>query len=162
MKKNINSPLQNEKGFASVEATILIVLFVSLTWYSFGFFGAVHTGVIHNIHARTYAYETFRHRANLMYFRSNRGGANPLHYYNKMVRLHGINTDTRDFAPQQTATERPISFGQDLDEEGRDSSVHNRDVMTRVPAGSRNTSVGVNPIWITVLYGICLDSRCGG
>lgn len=153
--------LNNNKGFASIEATILIVLFISLAYYTFGFFGVVHTGVIHNIHARTYAMETFRHRANLMYFRSNRA-SDPLHFYNIGTRLHGINTDSVDFAGQQVATERPITMGLELEEAGRQASVHSRDVMSRVPASGRNTSVSVNPVWIMTMYGLCLNSRCGG
>lgn len=161
--KTIKSNTQNQKGFATIEATVLIVLFVSLTYYSFGFFGIVHTGLIHNIHSRTYAFETFRHRANLMYFRSNRA-SDPLHYYNMESRLHGVNTDSTDYPQEQVATERPISFGKELEEEGRQGSIHTQDILYsgRVTASQRNTSIAVNPVWITTLYGICLDSDCGG
>lgn len=160
--KSANRSLKNNKGFASIEATVLLVLLISLVYYAFGFFGVVHTGILHNIHARTYAYETFRHRANLSYFRSNRTSESaPLHYYNRLSRVHGINTDTTDFADDQIATERPISMGLPLDEQGRRESVHNSDIQARVPAG-RNSAVSVNPVWITVLYGICLESSCGG
>jgi len=161
MKTSTQSILKKNRGFASIEATVLLVLFVSLTYFTFGFFGIVHTGLVHNIHARTYAMETFRHRANLMYFRSNRA-SDPLHYYNFMTRLHGINTDSVDFPGQQIATERPISMGLNLDENGRQSSIHNQDVFNRVPASGRNSSVSVNPVWIMTMYGMCLNSRCGG
>jgi hypothetical protein len=160
MKSQRQNPLYNEKGLASVEATVLVVLFISMIYYTFGFFGIVHTGVLHNIHARTYVFETFRHRTNLMYFRSNRGGA--LHYYETMTRLHGINTDSEDLPANQIATERPISMGMENEEDGRQQTVHNRDVYDRVPAGGRNQSVAVNPVWIMTMYGICLNSRCGG
>jgi hypothetical protein len=163
MGANMNSPmkpLNNEKGFASIEATVLLVVFVSLMYYTFGFFGVVHTGIVHNIHARTYAMETFRHRANLMYFRSNRA-SDPLHYYNFMTRLHGINTDAVDFPGQQEATERPITMGLVLSEEGRQGNIHNQDVFNRIPALGRNTSVGVNPVWVMTMYGLCLSSECG-
>lgn len=152
--------LKDSRGFASIEATVLLVLFVSLIYFSFGFFGIVHTAILHNIHARTYAVEVFRHRANLMYFRSNRV-TEPLHYYRKMTRLHGINTDVTDFPTAQVATERPISMGLSLEESGRQPNIHNRDIYTRVPASGRNTSVSVNPVWIQAMYGLCLNSRCG-
>lgn len=161
MNQKPKNPLKNNNGLASIEATVLIVLFVSMIYYTFGFFGVVHTGIIHNIHSRTYVFETFRHRTNLMYFRSNRAG-NPLHYYQTMSRLHGINTDAQLLPPNQVATERPIMMGMDLNEEGRQQSVHNRDVFDRVPAGGRNTSVSVNPVWIMTMYGICLSNQCGG
>lgn len=160
MRTNSHNRNNNEKGFASIEATVLLVLFVNLIYYTFGFFGIVHTGLIHNIHSRTYAFETFRHRANLMYFRSNRI-TEPLHYYTRMTRLHGINTDSQDLPPNQVATERPISMGLELDESGRRASTHSRDVLQRVPSGARNTSVGVNPVWISTMYGMCLNSQCG-
>lgn len=156
-----NTQLKNNKGFASIEATILLVLFTSLIYYTFGFFGVVHTGLLHNIHSRTYAFETFRHRANLMYFRSNRP-QDPLHYYARTSRLHGVNTDTGGTLSQQIATERPISMGLALEEHGRQSSIHNRDIFARVPASGRNTNLSINPVWILTLYGICLNSQCGG
>ena len=162
MKKfKTHQHLKNEKGMASIEATVMVVLFVSMIYYTFGFFGIVHTGILHNIHSRTYAFETFRHRANLMYFRSNRANR-PLHYYETMSRLHGINTDTESNPQQQVATERPIIMGMDINEEGRTGSTHNRDVYDRVPAGGRNQSVSVNPVWIMTMYGICLSNQCGG
>ncbi len=151
----------DEKGFASIEATVLVVLFSVMLYYSFGFFGIVHTGIVHNIHSRTYAFETFRHRANLMYFRSNGVTSNTaLHYYNTMTRLHGINTDTQNRASYQTATERPISLGLVLEEQGRDPAIHNRDIYG-IPDADRNQSVSVNPVWIMTMYGLCLNSQCG-
>ena len=151
----------SEQGFASIEATVLLVLFVNLIYYTFGFFGVVHTGVIHNIHSRTYLFETFRHRSNLMYFRSNRV-ASPIHYYNQSSRLHGINTDSEDLPANQVATERSITMGVESQEEGREANIHSQDVMTRVPANQRNTSVGTNPVWIMTMYGYCLQASCGG
>ena len=152
----------SEKGFASIEATVLLVLFSVMLYYAFGFFGIVHTGIVHNIHARTYVFEVFRHRTNLMYFRSKNRvtQSNATHYYNTMTRLHGINTDTRDGINQQTATERPISLGLVLEEEGRDAAIHNRDIYSRIPASDRNRSVSVNPVWILTMYGLCLNSQC--
>ncbi len=160
MKTKRQHPINNNKGLASIEATVLTVLFVSMIYYTFGFFGVVHTGVLHNIHSRTYVFETFRHRTNLMYFRSNRGA--PLHFYGTMTRLHGINNDSGGFSSSQVATERPIIMGMEIEESGRQQSVHNRDVFDRVPAGDRNQAVSVNPVWIMTMYGICLSNDCGG
>ncbi len=161
IEKKPKNLIQNEKGLASVEAVVLVVLFTTMLFYTLGFFGVVHTGVLHNIHARTYAFETFRHRANLRYFREN-SGANPLHYYNKQNRVHGINYDDGNIQANQVATERPITMGLELDESGRQQSIHNSQIYERVPASGRNTSVSVNPIWIKILYGLCLQASCGG
>ena len=157
-KTRKNTPLKNNRGLATIEATVLIVLFVSLVYYAFGFFGIIHTAILHNIHARTYAFETFRNRTNLMYFRSNRTGG--FHYYNEGTRLHGINTEGG--GGEQIATERPISLGLTLDESNRTDNTHNQQIFNRVPSSGRNTSVEVNPVWVMVLYGICLNSTCGG
>ena len=157
MLSQAKKTIRNNKGLASIEATVLIVLFISLVYYSFGFFGIVHTGIVHSIHARTYAYETFRHRTNLWYFRSNRNS--DFHYFNQGTRLHGINQWEQS---TQMATERPISMGLQQEEYNRTQTVHNSDIFQRVPASGRNTSVEVNPVWIMVFYGMCLTSSCGG
>lgn len=152
--------LKNQKGFSSIEATVLMVTFVVVIYYTFGFFGIVHTAVLHNIHARTYAFETFRHRHNLMYFREARGVVRQ--YYNIGTRLHGINTDADTGSDGQIATERPISMGLELDEHGRDPATHNRRIQERIRVNERNSSIAANPVWIMVLYGICLNENCGG
>lgn len=155
----LKNNIKNQKGTSSVETVVLMTLFVSLLFYSFGFFGFVHTAILHNIHARSYVFETFRHRTNLMYFRSNRPTTS-WQYYPMGTRLHGINTEGG--APLQVATERPISMGLVLDEQNRRTATHNNDIPNELQTGSRNTSVEVNPGWVMVLYGICLNAECGG
>ena len=137
-----------------------MTLFVSILYFSFGFFGLVHSAIIHNIHARAYTFETFRHRTNLQYFRSNRVTPVLFHYYNTGTRLHGINTEGG--AGQQVATERPISMGIVLEEQNRRPATHNTDILNQLESGSRNTSIEVNPAWIMIMYGICLNATCGG
>lgn len=158
-KATMKNCINNQKGIASIETVVLLVLFVSLVYYTFGFFGVVHSAVIHNIHARTYAFETFRHRTNLMYFRTNRRVKDGIHYYERGSRLHGINSESGD--NQQMATERPITMGFPSDEDNRREAAHNDDIVGRVVAGERNTNVGVNPVWIMVMYGICFNADCG-
>ena len=157
MMSEASKIIQNEKGMASLETVVLLGVLTALFFYSFGFFGATHTAILHNIHARTYAFETFRHRSNLNYFRSNRPGA-VAHFLQKDSRLHGINSIGGD--SDQLATERPISFGLVGEEQGRDVNTHNQQIPQRIPASPRNSSLGVNPIWIMVQYGICFNSSC--
>ena len=159
MKMARKSLIKNEKGIASVETVVLLVLFTSLVYYTFGFFGVIHTAVVHNIHARTYAFETFRHRTNLRYFRSNRPSIS--HYYNRSSRLHGINSDA-DRESRQTAAEQPLTMGLPSEEVSRLEDIHNNQIPARVQRGQRNSTVGVNPVWIMVMYGICFDAECGG
>jgi len=152
-----NSILKSEEGMASLETVVLLGVLTSLFFYSFGFFGATHTGILHNIHSRTYAFETFRHRSNLTYFRSNRA-TNFSHYNARDSRLHGIKGIGS--TSLQEAPERPISFGLVGEEQGRDVNTHNNDIPQRIPASQRNSNLGVNPIWIMVQYGICFNSSC--
>lgn len=151
------NPIQNEHGMASLETVVLLGVLTALFFYSFGFFGATHTGILHNIHARTYALETFRHRSNLTYFRSNRASGFS-HYNARNSRLHGINSIGG--GSSQLATERPISFGLVGEEQGREAGLHNNQIPQRIPASARNSDLGVNPIWIMVQYGICFNSSC--
>ena len=147
----------NERGMASLETIVLLGVLTSLFFYSFGFFGATHTGILHNIHARTYAFETFRHRANLTYFRSNRGPV-ASHFLTRDSRLHGIKGI--GVGDAQNASERPISFGLVGEEQGRNSATHTQNIPQRIPASQRNSNLGVNPIWIMIQYGICFNSNC--
>lgn len=154
-----SNPIKNQKGIASVETVVLMVIMIALIYYSFGFFGVVHTAIIHNIHSRTYAFETFRHRTNLMYFRSNRITATS-HFYNQASRLHGIQHERDNGGGGQVATERSIAMGFELDEDNRNVQIHNQTLRGQIASGSRNDSVGVNPVWITVMYGMCFTADC--
>ena len=163
MKKNLSRTLSNKKGTASVETVTLLVIIIGLVYYSFGFFGVIHTGIVSNIHSRTYVFETVRHRANYMYFRSNRPlePARKHHYYNVASRLHGIQHEREEASPGSghIPVERPIAMGFELEEEGRDTTIHSEDIR-RIATGDRNADLGVNPVWITILYGLCYNAGC--
>ena len=151
--------LRNEKGMATIETLPLLIIFLILLGFSLGYFGAIHTGILNSIAARNYAFETFRHRANLTYFRDHRDPVYTKNYYARaQVRFHSVASGGHD---RFTATERPISIGLgNSEEKGRDATTHN----TRVPAltnTSRNTDVSVNPIWVKASYGICINAVCG-
>jgi len=66
---NNRSVLYDERGMAVFEIIPILVIFVVLINFSLGFFGIVHSGILSSIAARNYAFETFRNRANLNYFR---------------------------------------------------------------------------------------------
>lgn len=152
----------NNKGLSTIEAIPLLIVFVVLLFFTFGFFGIVHSAVLHNIAARNYAFETFRHRSDLTYFRSNRMvSADLQHYLNTHSRLHGVISDTVGINSRQTATERPIALGLSIDVQNREVSVHNSQIFS-LGNNQRNTGLGVSPVWIMVNYGICLKTSCGG
>jgi hypothetical protein len=142
-----------------LETIPLIVIFVAMVSFGLGFFGVVHTAILHSIGARTYAYETFRNRTNLNYFRED-GSAleqTPINYSRKQWRYHGVQHESDD-RRLFVATTRPISLGQGVAPQDTNAETHNVQIFQILP---RNERVAVNPVWIMVGYGICLNATCG-
>ena len=116
MKITFRRKSKNNKGLATIEALPLLVLFVVLFSYGVGYFAAIHTAILQNIAARTYAFETFRNRSNLMYFRNNlnTGGSatGDQHYLKKGFRFHGIRDaiDAQVGDAEFIPTKRKIAF----------------------------------------------------
>ena len=156
----------SEQGLATLEALTILIIFVVLIGFSLGSFGIVHTGILNSIAGRTYAFETFRHRTNLTYFRENRAAATT-HFRKAGVRFHAIQSDlhnTRRFPTDRNlyATERLIAMGLPVGETIRNresQSGPRRDLSSIQP--SRRTNLELNPVWIRIGYGMCLDLKCG-
>jgi hypothetical protein len=132
----------------------------------YGGFGIIQTGVLNSIAARNYAFETFRHRTNLMYFHDIRGGGRDVQYYKSYhTRAHAIASDRRGSSDTSSiATTRPIGFGMNPETEGsgqdhNDNSGKSGGIFS-IQENVRNESVAVAPVWIRPVYGICLDARC--
>ena len=165
MLKKRKSSIRNEKGSAIIEVIPIIIVIVLFLNFSIGFFGAVHSGILNSIASRNYAFETFRHRANLVYFRST-GPKDvvQLDYSKLNLRVHAIASEkSKSGAYEWLATTRTIdAFAlskRAADNEGS-AGDHNKTVRT-LNESERNEKVGVNPIWIKSQYGICLNSTCG-
>jgi len=155
--------LKNEKGFAVIESIMILFIFLIMFWYSIGFFGITHTAVLQSIASRNYAFEIFRHRSHLWYFRSNSDLA--LRYHQGYVnRLHGTNNEIAATGTdkQQYATERRVAMFKRNDEEplGRSQNDHAQ-ATTSISSGTRNSTISTDPVWIRVQYGICLTAACG-
>ena len=156
MKKTSWSPIQNSKGLATIEGITLLIVFVIMVSYSLGFFGVIHSGIKNSIAARNLAFETFRNRANLDYWRDNRPEG--LHFKSKGQRNHGINTELAEGATGEDtsylATSRDIAF------------IRNPDYQRRVSQGSAprqgKETDEASPVFVKIKYGICLNSGCGG
>lgn len=143
-----------------IEAVPLIVIFVVLMSFGLGFYGAIHTATLHSIGARAYAFETFRQRTNLYYFREDQSGLQParaLNFTRKGWRFHfvGHESDTRD---RLVPTTRPISLGRGVAGVETNEQTHNQQIFQIQP---RNERIAVNPVWVMVGYGICLNATCG-
>ena len=151
--------ITNEKGLATIESMALLVVFTVLIGYGIGYFGIVHTGILNSIAARSYAFETFDHRVDLTYFRSNRLNTNveQEHYKNYGFRAHGVRTEKYGSANDALweVTERSISIGRPSS--GRIEGNHQ--LGEEIMGAERR---GVNPVWIKTVYGICLNVACGG
>lgn len=156
--RNAKSHVNNESGLATIEAIPLLVIFVIFVAYGMGFFGSIHTAILNSISARAYAFETFRNRTNLTYFRENSWPTE--HYADHEMRFHGIQTDQIIDQPYGlfTGTARKVAVGLPLEEIKASVEVHNAKVYQ---IESRNREVAVNPIWVKVGYGICLTAGCG-
>lgn len=154
---------------ATLEILPLIFILVYLFAYTLGAFGAIHTGIMNSISARAYAFETFRNRSNLWYFRDLKGSERR-QYRDHGNRFHGImaeNNQVQEFR----ASERAIRMGipiQPSPSRG-DPTIHNEKIYdgqgmqegATASASQRNQSVEVGPIWVMIQYGICMKVSCG-
>jgi hypothetical protein len=162
--------LRNEKGMATIETIPLIMVFVFMLCYEFGVFGIIHTGIMQSISARAYAFETFKNRSSLVYFRDDPGGSAVNFFRLTGTRTHGIASEAKtdnDGGFDGIAAERPLRVGIPFepDQESRDDlERHNVKLFDQALVGpqKRNQKVEVNPVWIQVQYGMCLNTRCGG
>lgn len=158
LKTDKKPSLRNEKGMAIIETIPLLVVFIMLTSFGLGLYGTVQTAILHSIAARTYAFETFRNRANLNFYREDGSGmGQPLYLGKKGFRVHAIQNESDD-RMEFIATERPISLGRSITSVNAGENVHNNGIFN---LDRRNEKVSVNPVWIMVAYGICLDAKCG-
>lgn len=157
--------IRNEKGMATIEIIPLLILFVLLISYTMGAFGIVHTGIKNSIASRNYAFETFRNRSNLTYFRDEKGRAEK-HFAINGNRTHGIMSEEINGEDKYVATERPLRVGlpmEPLNARGGNSvDIHNNLIFSgAIVTGKRNTRLEVNPVWLLTQYGICINVACG-
>lgn len=151
--------LKSEKGMATLEALPLLVIFIMLVSYGLGMFGIIHTGILHSIASRTYAFETFRNRTNLTYFRDNKINPGAQGHYNKYgVRFHAVKAEDAE-GERFTPSKRTIAIGKAVERLPGSAEIHNNSINE---LQVRNQKVEVNPAWIMVGYGICINATCGG
>ncbi len=153
----------NESGMAILETLPLLIIFVVLIGYMLGCFGVIHTGILNSVAARTYAWETFRHRTDLGYLRGN---TNPtpdkVHFRRLGNRVHAINNEYTYTIQGFFPTERRIAMGLPSEDEGRGSVATHQQAAFTIRSGQQNETIAVNPVWIMIQYGLCLDVKCGG
>lgn len=166
--KNPQKPLENEDGLATIEALPLVVVFVVLITYGLGLFGFVHTGILHSIGARTYAFETFRNRTNLTFFRDGeKDDGEPIAFNQLGFRFHAVVSEA-DLSNATTfyASERPLAFGRGpgSQREQKGSITDHSERIYEIENSYRRdggNAVQVSPGWVMVGYGICVNANCG-
>jgi hypothetical protein len=160
--------LHSAKGLAVFEIIPIIIIFVLLINFTLGFFGVVHSGILNSIAARNYAFETFRNRANLGYFRDINMSGDDLQYNfmaKSKFRYHGIVGENP--APGQwVATKRPIQFSA-INQTTTDTAQTHTQQVAQITTGKRvSESPGIGKddftkVWVRTVYGICLNKSCG-
>ncbi|MGZ3774197.1 MAG: hypothetical protein ACXVCY_11675 [Pseudobdellovibrionaceae bacterium] len=167
LKRQQFSILNNEKGTAVFEVVPIIMVIILFVNFSLGFFGAIHTGILNSIASRNYAFETFRNRANLVYFKNTDASTDAVRteFSKQKMRVHATNSEKsvgKSGEPDWIASTRLIDFANSdkraADITGNDKATHTK--TQGIPDG-RNQNVGTNPIWIKTAYGICLNAQCG-
>jgi hypothetical protein len=151
---------KNQKGMAIIELVPIMIIILLLFNFSIGFFGVIHTGILNSIAARNYAFETFRHRSNLVYFRENVKGDDIINYKDVGLRLHAIVSENKKSSDQFVATGRPIDFMSKTESAGG-VELHNSRIYDVIDGKRYTAGEGVSPVWIRPQYGICLNANCG-
>jgi hypothetical protein len=171
--------VSNERGNAIFETLPIMIVMILFVNFSLGFFGAIHSGILGSIAARNYAFETFRHRSNLVYFRNTPiadtkhvctpgqgNGTDPtcMEFSSMQNRVHGSVSETAKTGGNTwIATTRLIDF-MNFEHRAADQTGTKNDHVSgtkSVADGVRFTGNGVNPIWVKISYGICLSAGCG-
>lgn len=159
MNKNNTTRIKKEEGSAIVETLPLLIIFMTILGNMWGFFMAVHSGILSSIGARTYAFETFRNRADLTYFRDQEiNSGKPIYgrinYYDIGARIHSV-TQTNN---QEKFYPLSINYNQFSPAQAKASSAiqiqHSHDAIF---TDKRPPKTGVKEIWIRSNYGICLN-----
>ncbi|PWU13674.1 MAG: hypothetical protein C5B49_14435 [Bdellovibrio sp.] len=176
LKTQPETRVQSQAGTASIEMVPLLLLFAMLFNFTLGFFGIIHSGILQNIAARNYAFETFRNRPNLAYLRDEINLERTLdreiqsRYSLKNLRYHGIVAESG--GEVWPVTKRPIRFTDvaSPDPNQAPASDHKQLVRQVQSTGkvsetftgktAREDKFGFNVVWLQILYGICLKASC--
>lgn len=142
--------VKNQKGMATLESVVLLIIFAVIVAYGVGFFGVIHTGIKNSIAARTLAFEIFRNRSNLSYRRDNTGETD--HYKSKGYRYHMI-VQEKTPTGRTWATDRKIAFVR------TETDARSSNITATLPADIELSEA--DPVHIKTRYGICLNATCG-
>ncbi len=171
----------NSKGFAVLESVPLLLVLMMLLGATLGSWGLVHTAILNSIAARHNAFFILNHRPDLHYRRDfgphEYPGLSPLtadmryYYGNNQSRFFFVKSEKNSSGRNRTATTRFVNFLNPQskkeyypEEQGflKSAQQHNLLVTQESQMPARKIATQrVDPAWIMVGYGICLNSTCG-
>ena len=158
------SVLKVERGLAVIETIPLLFILVLLLGFSIGFFNIIHTGILHSIAARNYAFETLRYKSDAVYFRIL-PGTQIAHYRKKEVRFHAVQKAVQgNTSAEFVASTRPISIFPDQNRALTTSDTAQQQDIDAVDAATPKRfkrKPERNPVWLRIGYGLCINSSCG-
>ena len=143
--------LINEKGIAMVEMLPLLAIFILLFGLLFGFWSSIHSGILHSISARRYAFEVLNNRTHFIYHRDTIPPVGDKSYYEK--------DGKRFFA----VVEFQGGGEPDKKSENKEFNLFNEAglrITGKAPCKAKNEE-GDCVIKIKSGYGICIDFDCG-
>jgi hypothetical protein len=168
---------KKQKGMAVIEAIPVLFMLVMVFNFSLGFFGAIHSGILNSIGSYNYAFETFRYRSTLVYFRP--GAGIDKNYKLAGNRVHGVIRDGSSEATSEEknvwpATLRGITFNYVKDDPKRNlagsedsqrkyadrTSSTNIWFATSEYTPQESSSIQTPRIWLKTVYGMCINADC--
>jgi len=180
-KKNMKNTLKNKKGIVMLEAIPIIWIMFVFLGVTLGSWGIVHTAILHSIAARNHTYFMFNQRSDLSYLRDftdieysaskfkleiekryyRKDGEDGVGMRYLFIQSPGDRSyETRATLRRVDFRQPPESIKEASDGEKFISDSQHTKIKTTVGA-TRNNEAKVDPAWIMVGYGICLESSCG-
>ena len=144
--------LINQKGIAMVEMLPLLAVFVLLFGLLFGFWSSIHSGTLHSISARRYAFEVINNRTHFIYHRDSSPPTDRTNYYGK--------NGTRFFATVEL-TDNPKLISEKTSFNLFDSAGLRITGDPQSQTTQTEKEQGIHKIKIKTGYGICIDFDCG-
>ena len=174
---NITFPksVKNSKGFAILEAIPVLLIVFTVGGAALGSWGLVHTAILNSIAARHNAFFILNQRSDITYRRdfgppeynlTPQSQENKFYYGKNQTRFFFIKSE-KPGSPNRAATTRFVNFlepgsanyedrGNFVDQTGHNELGSGSKLRWRTKATHR-----VDPAWIMVGYGICLNMNCG-
>lgn len=158
--------LRSQKGMATIEASLLMMVFTIMICYVLGTFGIVHTSILNSIAARAHAYQSLANRSDVTYFAED-DERSKFSYRLWGFRAHGIIAENQNRRSNQRGewdvSGRRMAMGLPMsdDQNATNADFHLKTLRKDVSAAQMKDMVA-NPVWIKTVYGICINSQCGG